>query len=114
MDAPAAVAVEAGHAAVVVRRTRTEVETGRLETGGPNCVECLDRLGCQSHRETTFAVRRSYLDTTQRYRLRRNHGGLSKMITLKIAATIVGAGALLLIVAPNFCADFALAIIACT
>jgi hypothetical protein len=36
------------------------------------------------------------------------------MITLKIAATIVGAGIVLLIAAPNFCADFALAIIACT
>ena len=36
------------------------------------------------------------------------------MITLKIAATIGGAGILLLIVAPNFFADFALAIISCT
>jgi hypothetical protein len=36
------------------------------------------------------------------------------MITLKIAAAIAGVGILLLIVAPNFCADFALAIIACT
>ena len=34
------------------------------------------------------------------------------MTMLKIAVTVVGAGILLLIVAPNFCAEFALAVLA--
>jgi hypothetical protein len=35
------------------------------------------------------------------------------MITLKIASVIFGAGFLLLVLAPNFCSDVALAAIAC-
>jgi hypothetical protein len=35
------------------------------------------------------------------------------MTMLKIAATALAAGILLLIIAPNFCTEFALAVLAC-
>jgi hypothetical protein len=55
----------------------------------------------QSRRETIFTG------------LRSNQRGVLKMMTLNIAIAAVGVGALLLVFAPNFSADFVLAVLAC-